>query len=84
MWSALAHQGDVYSASFAAVPYVILALARAPDKADHGYFQFPPGSRFAAQNPEDLQAAYMHALAQLPFLVAAESEIAVRAHFDDL
>ncbi len=41
LWSALAHEGDVYSASFAAVPHVVHALACAPDKADHGHFQFP-------------------------------------------
>jgi hypothetical protein len=27
LWSALAHQGDVYPASFAAVPHVVRALA---------------------------------------------------------
>src|SRR5688572_14620061 len=41
LWSSLAHQGDVYSASFAAVPHVIEALARAPERADSSYFQFP-------------------------------------------
>src|SRR5215475_8916129 len=41
LWSALAHQGDVYSASFAAVPHVIAALAIDPSKADAGYFHFP-------------------------------------------
>ncbi|KAB7768276.1 hypothetical protein [Xanthomonas sp. LMG 12461] len=78
LWSALAHQGDVYSASFAAVPHVVHALARAPDKADHGYFQFPAWVEIShAKNqteiPEDLRAAYLHSLAQLPSLVAAAS-----------
>jgi hypothetical protein len=41
IWSALAHQGDVYSASFAAVPHVIAALAIDPPNADSAYFQFP-------------------------------------------
>ncbi|MCW0463264.1 hypothetical protein [Xanthomonas sacchari] len=78
LWSALAHQGDVYSASFAAVPHVVHALARAPDKADHGYFQFPAWveicrAKSQAEIPEDLRDAYVHALAQLPSLVAAAS-----------
>lgn len=34
LWSALVHQGNVYSASFTAVPHVIEALASAPAKAD--------------------------------------------------
>jgi hypothetical protein len=41
IWSSLAHQGDVYSASFAAVPYVVASLATAPTKADFSFFQFP-------------------------------------------
>jgi len=78
LWSALAHQGDVYSASFAAVPHVVHALARAPDKVDHGYFQFPAWveicrAKKQAEIPEDLRAAYVHSLAQLPSLVAAAS-----------
>ncbi|MRH01863.1 hypothetical protein GIY21_16320 [Xanthomonas sontii] len=76
LWSTLAHQGDVYSASFAAVPHVVHALACAPDKADHGYFQFPAWveicrAKRQTEIPEDLRAAYVHSLAQLPSLVAA-------------
>ncbi len=78
LWSALAHQGDVYSASFAAVPHVVHALAWAPDKADYGYFQFPAWveicrAKSQTEIPEDLRAAYLHSLAQLPSLVAATS-----------
>ncbi|MBO9874465.1 MULTISPECIES: hypothetical protein [Xanthomonas] len=78
LWSALAHQGDVYSASFAAVPHVVRALAQAPDKADHGYFQFPAWieicrAKSQTEIPEDLRDAYVHSLAQLPSLVAAAS-----------
>jgi hypothetical protein len=78
LWSALAHQGDVYSASFAAVPHVVHALASAPSRADHSYFQFPAWVEICrAKNqieiPEDLRAAYVGSLAQLPALVAAAS-----------
>jgi hypothetical protein len=41
LWSSLAHQGDVYSASFAAVPHVVHALSTAPERADASFFQFP-------------------------------------------
>jgi hypothetical protein len=78
LWSSLAHQGDVYSASFAAVPYVIKALASAPTKADHSYFQFPAWveicrSKNNVDIPHDLRSAYFESLAQLPSLVAQAS-----------
>jgi hypothetical protein len=76
LWSALAHQGDVYSASFAAVPHVVAVLATAPKRADSSYFQFPAWveicrERESAEVPPDLSEAYLQALAQLPALVAA-------------
>jgi len=78
LWSALAHQGDVYSASFAAVPHVVKALASAPSRADHAYFQFPAWveicrAKKQAEIPEDLRCAYFEALAHLPALAAAAS-----------
>ncbi len=76
IWSALAHQGDVYSASFAAVPHVIDVLASAPLKADFSYFQFPAWVevcrvKSAASVPEDIASAYFASLSRLPALVAA-------------
>jgi hypothetical protein len=78
LWSALAHQGDVYSASFAAVPHVVAAIARAPMKASAVYFQFPARVEIFRQQkgiavPSDLQPAYTEALSKLPALVAATS-----------
>jgi hypothetical protein len=78
IWSALAHQGEVYSASFAAVPYVVQALSSAPTKADFSYFQFPAWveicrAKTQVEIPEDLQPAYFAALSQLPALAAAAS-----------
>ena len=75
LWSALAHQGDVYSASFAAVPHVVAALATAPAEADESYLQFPAWVEICrAKNlvniPEDLKAPYVESLARLPGLVA--------------
>src|SRR4029434_3911202 len=76
LWSSLAHQGDVYSASFAAVPYVVKALQSAPACADFTYFQLPAWveicrTKNSVAVPEDLAPAYFGALSQLPTLVAA-------------
>lgn len=78
LWSALAHQGDVYSASFAAVPHVVNALASAPLRAEAVYFQFPTWieicrSKQEVEVPEDLAGPYFDALSKLPALVAAAS-----------
>ena len=76
LWSSLAHQGSTYSASFAAVPHVVRALASAPASADSVYFHFPAWVEICRKKdnveiPEDLAPAYFEALAQLPALVAA-------------
>lgn len=76
IWSALAHQGDVFSASFAAVPHVIAALALAPAQADESFFQFPAWveicrAKAGAAVPADLEAAYFESLAKLPGLASA-------------
>lgn len=73
LWSALAHQGDVYSASFAAVPHVIDCLATSPAQADAAFLQFPAWVEICrAKNnievPPDLQIAYAESLARLPAL----------------
>ena len=78
IWSSLAHQGDVYSASFAAVPHVIEALSKSPEKACFDYFQFPAWVEICRHNnhiqiPEDLLSAYQEALSKLPSLVADAS-----------
>jgi len=85
LWSALAHQGDVHPASFAAVPHVVRALATAPDRADAVYLQFPAWVEICRRRqdvavPDDLRAAYEAALAALPRLIAAA---AGRAWDDD-
>ena len=85
LWSALAHQGDVYPASFAAVPHVVHALAVAPDRAGAVYLQFPAWVEICRKRqnvavPPDLRDAYAAALSALPRLVAAA---AVRAWDDE-
>jgi hypothetical protein len=85
LWSALAHQGDVYPASFAAVPHVVRALALAPERAGGVYLQFPAWVEICRKRqdvtiPPDLHDAYVTALAALPRLVTAA---AVRAWDDE-
>jgi hypothetical protein len=79
IWSSLAHQGDVYSASFAAVPHVVRILSQAPAKADFSFFQFPAWVEICRQKkamaiPKELEADYFSALHQLPHLVALAAE----------
>jgi len=78
LWSSLAHQGDVYSASFAAVPHVVDALATAPHEAPDVFFQFPAWVEICRKRkdvvvPEDLLPAYRSALDRIPALIAAAS-----------
>jgi hypothetical protein len=74
LWSALAHQGDVYTASFAAVPHVIAALAASPATAHESYFHFPAWveicrAKQAIAVPTELQESYFSSLAKIPQLV---------------
>jgi hypothetical protein len=78
IWSALAHQGDVYTASFAAVPHVVRFLATAPAAASFVYFQFPAWVEICRQRhgltvPDDLSSDYFTALKTLGSLVCAAS-----------
>jgi len=78
LWSSLCHQGDVYSASFAATPVIVDALATAPLKATQSYFLLPVCIELARVNhhadiPEDLEKPYFAALAKFPQLVANAS-----------
>ena len=75
LWSALAHQGDVYSASFAAVPHVIAALSKSPETAHESYFQFPAWveicrAKRSVEIPSELQESYFSSLSKLPHLVS--------------
>lgn len=78
LWSALAHQGDVFPASFAAVPHVVDVLASSPTQAGPSFFHFPAWveiCRFKqlVDVPPDLKGPYVESLARLPGLVAEAS-----------
>ena len=71
-----AHQGDVYPASFAAVPHVLAAMARDPLKADWQYLGFPAWVEICRRKksvpiPPDLERDYFDALSKILTLVAA-------------
>ena len=75
LWSALAHQGEVYSASFAAVPHVIAAIASSPGRASDVYFHFPAWVEICRHKnnvdvPEELASDYFDSLSRIPALVA--------------
>ena len=78
LWSSLCHQGDIYSASFAAVPHILRIAASSPDRADYNFFLLPTsievarcadGEPFAI--PDDLADGYFAAWRSVPALVAA-------------
>src|SRR3954470_2420881 len=76
LWSALCHQDDVYTASFAAVPHIIRVLASDPMRADFSFFQLPACIEIARARdefpiPADLRQPYTEALQRFPVLVGA-------------
>lgn len=78
LWSSLCHQGEVYPASFAAVPHIVAALATNPARATMSFFLLPASIEVARHEravalPQSLEAPYMQALESLPALAAAAS-----------
>ena len=79
LWSALCHQGDVYSASFAAVPHVIEILSRHLNRACFDFFLLPASievARFRHEIvvPHELAEDYHRSLARLPGLVSGAAD----------
>jgi hypothetical protein len=71
----LAHQGDVYPASFAVVPYVIRVFASAPTTSDVSFLHFPTWIEICRKRnritvPDFLSTDYFSSLKQLPSLIA--------------
>ncbi|MCU0522795.1 MAG: hypothetical protein MUF84_19165 [Anaerolineae bacterium] len=77
LWSALCHQGDVYTASYAALPHIVQMIEAAPDRATWSALLLVASIEIArAQGhgpeiPADLAADYQAALARVPRAVAA-------------
>ncbi|MCJ2182041.1 hypothetical protein MTR62_04890 [Novosphingobium sp. 1949] len=76
LWSSLCHQGDVFDASYAAVPHIVAMALAAPDSIDFSFFQLPAAievARVAGRGPAvppDLAPAYARAITGLPDCVA--------------
>jgi hypothetical protein len=76
LWSSLCHQGDIYSASFAAVPEIIKHLASAPQRATFSFFALPASIEIARAKddpaiPAELSAAYFESIRALAPLAAS-------------
>jgi ABC-type arginine transport system permease subunit len=76
LWSSLCHQGDVYTASYAAVPHITAIAMRTTGPVDHGFFGLPAAielARTEGRGPEipvDLEPAYREAIVGLAECVA--------------
>ena len=75
LWSRLYHQGDVYPASFAAVPHVVAAMATAPANATLSFFLLPAAIELARHQHQievasEFLSDYRHALDSIPQLAA--------------
>jgi|SRR5688572_17897905 hypothetical protein len=84
--SALCHQGDVYTASYAAVPHFVRILAENPANAPWALYSLPGAieqCRLAGRAPDipaPLSESYFSALAQIPGIAA----VAAQAPWDEL
>lgn len=80
LWSSLCHQGDVYTASYAAVPHVVQMIAGAPRRAHWSALLLVTSIEIARANgngppmPDELLGAYAAALQRLPQVLAATAE----------
>ena len=71
LWSSLCHQGDVYSASYASVPFIASIIEAAPEKVNYNYFLLPVSieiARLKGNGPEisaDIKDSYLLALEKM-------------------
>jgi len=73
LWESLCDEGQVFSASFAAVPHIVAILAEAPERATPSHFLLPTSIELAraahdAEIPAHLIDGYVTALSRLPLL----------------
>jgi hypothetical protein len=86
LWSSLCHQGDVYSASYAAVPEIVRMIEATPHRAHWSALLLVTSIEIARSKgkgpelPSELADGYRSALKHIPGIVAA---IAVQ-DWDDL
>lgn len=76
LWSALCHQGDIYTASYAAVPHIVRIMGTASERVPMTLFLLVACIEIARSEgrgpamPRDLKAEYAAALARIPELVS--------------
>ena len=75
LWSNLYHQGDIFTASIAAVPEIVSILSGNPVKATASFFSLPASievARFKSgiEVPAELKSSYHEAIKQLGSLAA--------------
>jgi hypothetical protein len=77
LWSSLCHQGDVYSASYAAIPHIVEIAISTPRPIDFSFFLLPASVDVARVNgrgptvPASLVSAYDEAIQRLPDCLSA-------------
>jgi hypothetical protein len=71
LWSSLCHQGDVYTASYAALPHLVQIAVQTAGPIDFGFFLLPASIEVARAGdrgppvPDFLNASYSDAIALL-------------------
>ncbi|MGV1825523.1 hypothetical protein [Agrobacterium vitis] len=75
LWSRLCHQGDVYTASYVAVPHIIRIAGQAKGPINSSFFQLPTAIEIARKTglapeiPKVYAEDYHHAISQLVEIV---------------
>jgi len=81
LWSALCHQGDIYTATYAAVPHFVRVAAGAPERVPWTIFQMVACIEIARNQgrgpplPRDLKTDYLAALGQIPEIVSRAAKV---------
>jgi hypothetical protein len=70
----LCHQGDVYGASFAAVPHILRVAELHASRVSSSFLQLPANIEFCRKKeeleiPEDLRVDYFAALKRIPLII---------------
>ena len=77
LWSALYHQGNIYSASLAAVPFIVSAMSATPSRATLSFYLLPTSIAVAdhinpVEVPREIRRRFEESLHTLGTLAKAE------------
>ena len=75
LWSALCHQGDVYTASYAALPHIIALLEHFDLFLLPASIEISRAKGAGPEMPEDLEGPYFAALKKIPSLIPLVSAL---------